>query len=173
MSQTLDSIETHVDALLVVLDEELCHGEATLSQLDELRRLLIKRDDMALEELLRDLRDQEEARSETERRRQAVRKAIAETLGCDSKTMTLSALRAILPEPQRAAVGDRQKRLRSQVNCLKREYTLTRALVVDCARFNRLLMRLFFGTDSDPKTTYGATGAARQQTGAAMVSLHL
>jgi hypothetical protein len=158
---------------LAVLDEEIHHSETTLSQLDRLRSLLIKRDDVALEELLRDLREQGQAQERTEQRRQELRQELADALGCDVKTVTLSALQTVLSDPRRGAVSDRQKRLTSQIDLLAREYRLTHALVADCARFNRSLMRVFFGSDSDRKTTYGATGAARHQTGAGMVSLHL
>ncbi|MHC4518719.1 MAG: flagellar export chaperone FlgN [Planctomycetota bacterium] len=170
---TLDRIETKVDALLAVLDEEIRHGETTLSQLDVLRNLLIKRDDVALEQLLRDLHEQGQTRGQTERRRQELRQELADALGRDVKALTLSALQTVLSDPRRAAVRERQKRLRSQIGLLEREYALTRALVADCARFNRSLMRVFFGTDSDRTMTYGATGAVRHQTGAGMVSLHL
>jgi len=170
---TPDTIATYVDALLAVLDEEIHHGETTLSQLDALRSLLIKRDDEALEALLRDLREQGQAREGTERRRQHLRQELANALGRDVKTLTLSALQTVLSGPRRSAVSDRQKRLRTQIGLLEREYALTHALVADCARFNRSLMRVFFGAEADRKTTYGATGAVRHQTGAGMVSLHL
>jgi hypothetical protein len=170
---TSEPIESKVDTLLAVLDEEIHHGETTLAQLDVLRNLLIKRDALALEELLRDLRNQGEARAGTERRRQALRRELAAALGCDVKALTLSTLQRVLSDPHRAALGDRQQRLRSQISLLESEYAATYALVADCARFNRSLMRVFFGAAGDRETTYGATGAARHQTGAGMVSLHL
>ena len=170
---TSEPIESRVDALLVVLDEEIQHGETTLGQLEALRTLLIQRDALALEALLRDLRDQGQAREETERRRQALRRELAAALGCDVKALTLSTLQGVLSDPRRAALGDRQRRLRAQISLLEREYAATHALVSDCARFNRSLMRVFFGAAGDRETTYGATGAARHQTGAGMVSLHL
>ena len=42
---TLPTVETKVEALLDVLDQDIRHIEATLSRLDVLRTLLIKRDD--------------------------------------------------------------------------------------------------------------------------------
>ncbi len=168
-----DSIETKVDALLTVLDEDIRHAETTVGLLDALRSLLIKRDDEGLEQLLRDLRDRAQTYERTEDRRQALRRELAGELGCDPTKMTLSILKRQLSGTRRAAVADRQMQLRSWLGRLKREYALTQKLVADCARFNRSLMRVFFGVDGESKTTYGATGAVKHQPGMGMVSLQL
>ena len=173
MSMTIAAIETKVDALLAVLDDDLQHSETTVAQLDTLRTLLIKRDDTALEQLLGELRAQGQVREGIEQRRQILRRELAEELGCDATSVTLSALQKVLSGTRRAAVVDRQQRLRSQIDLLEREYALTLALVADCTRFNRSLMRVFFGIEDDRKTTYSATGAARYQAGAGMMSFHL
>ena len=165
------SIETKVDALLAVLDDDIRHTEATVAQLDTLRALLIKRDDAALEELLRQLREQGPAQRAREQRRQALRQELADALGYKAKNLTLSALQKSLSEPQRAAVADRQSQLKARITQLKREYRLAQALVIDCARFNRSLMRVFFGAGSDRQTTYGATGLAKHQSDMKMVNL--
>ena len=169
---TSEAIETKVDALLVVLDDDIRHTEATVSQLDTLRGLLIKRDEAALEQLLRDLRDQGQTHRRTEQRRQQLRQELADELGHDAKTLTLSALQAVLSGPRRAALADRQTRLKSRIGRLRREHRLTHALVADCARFNQSLMRVFFGADSNRRTTYGATGVAKHQTNMALVDFH-
>ncbi len=169
---TSSSIETKVDAMLAVLDDDIRHAEATIAQLDTLRMLLIKRDDTALEQLLRELRAQGQAHGRIEERRQALRQELADELGCDAKSLTLSALQKVLSGPRRVAIAERQQRLKSQIRQLKREHTLTQALVIDCARFNRSLMHVFFGADSERRTTYGATGVARHRTDMALVSLH-
>jgi hypothetical protein len=54
--------EIKVDALLAALDEDIRSTQSTLSQLDVLRSLIIKRDDKALEALLRDLQEEAESR---------------------------------------------------------------------------------------------------------------
>lgn len=169
---TLSSIETKVDALLAVLDDDIQHVEATITQLDTLRMLLIKRDEPALEQLLCELRDRGQTHSHIEHRRQALRQDLAEALGCDAGSLTLSILQKAVSGPRRAALAERQQRLKLQMRQLKREHTLTQTLVIDCARFNRSLMRAFFGADTERKTTYGATGAARHQTDMALVNLH-
>ena len=167
-----NSIEANVDALLAVLDDDIRHTDATISQLDTLRMLLIKRDDAGLEQLLRELREQGQAQGRIEQRRQALRQELAGALGCDAKSLTLSVLQRALSGARRAAVADRQTQLKARIARLKREYKLTHALVIDCARFNRSLMRIFFGAESDQRTTYGATGVAKHRTEMTLVNLH-
>ncbi len=166
------SAETKVDALLAALDEDIRSTESTLSQLDALRSLIIKRDDQAMETLLHDLREEAESRLAAIRRRETIRKELAEELGCDLRAMTLSALCRALVDPQRQAVVDRQTRLKDLVAQLRREYALTTALVADCARFNRSLMQVFFGQDPQGKATYNARGTVSRQANVSLVNLH-
>ncbi len=170
---TLPTVETKVEALLDVLDQDIRHIEATLSRLDVLRTLLIKRDDEALEKLLDDIRRHSEAHAANEQQRQALRRDLAAALGCRERDLTLSKLREELSGPSCRAVTERQARLRLLVAQLKHEYTLTGALVLDCARFNRSLMQAFFGPDGRPDTTYSASGAAKHKTDATLVSVQL
>jgi len=48
MESTMPGIEAKVDELLAVLDEDIRHVRASLLRLDELRSLVIKRDQAAL-----------------------------------------------------------------------------------------------------------------------------
>ena len=169
---TSNAIETKVDALLAVLDDDIRHTETTVAQLDTLRTLLIKRDEKGLEQLLRELQSRGQTYGTIEQRRQTLRQELADALGCDAQSLTLSALQKVLSGSRRAALAERQQRLKSQIRQLKREHTLTQMLVIDCARFNRSLMRVFFGADSERRTTYGATGVAKHQTNMALVNLH-
>jgi hypothetical protein len=169
----LPTVETSVEALLDVLDEDIRHIEATLSRLDVLRTLLIKRDDKALEKLLDDIHRHSEAYAANEQRRQALRRDLAAALGCRERDLTLSKLREELSGPDCTALTERQVRLRSLVAQLKREYTLTGALVLDCARFNRSLMQAFFGPGGRSETTYSAGGVAKHKTGATLMSVRL
>jgi hypothetical protein len=173
MIMTSSAVEMKVARLLAVLDEDVRHLETTLGQLDTLRGLLIKRDDAALDQLLGEIRGQTETYGQNEQLRQTLRADLALTLGCEIDRLTLSKLQSMLPEPQRAALAERQKRLRSLITDLKREYTLTAVLVSDCARFNRTLVRTFFGSASQAGVTYNPSGQARQQTNATLMSLQL
>jgi hypothetical protein len=173
MTMTLPVVDTKVEQFLAVLDEDIRHLETTLSRLDALRSLLIKRDDTALEKLLGEVRGQGQECSANERMRQSLRTALARSLGWSGSRLTLSGLRAVLPEPQRAAVTARQEQLKSLVARLHREYTLTAVLVADCARFNRMLLTTLLGPAGQWGITYRPNGAARQQANAVTMSLQL
>lgn len=169
----MDTVERRVDELVGVLDADIQHLERALLQLDSLRSSLIKRDDRALSALLADIQGQIDQHAANERRRQDLRTDLARSLGCPAGDLTLSVLRSRVPDSRRSLLADRQKTLASLVKRLKREYTLTVALVSDCARFNRLLVRAIFGTGDERGTTYGAAGTATRRTNAAMVSLKI
>lgn len=161
-----------VDALLDVLDRDIEHAETSLSLLDTLRVMLIKRDDVAMEELMGDLRREADVHAENERRREELRRELARELQCDSQEMTLSVLKSKLSGSQQQAVADRQVRLKKLTLDLKREYALTAMLLTDCARFNRSLMNVFFGTSDKGQITYGANGTTKRQGAASLVNMH-
>ena len=177
----LPTIEVKMAALADVLDEDIRHLESTLSRLDTLRTLLVKREDDALEKLLGDIRQQTDAYRANEQKRQQLRRDLAMDLGCTEGDLTLSKLRGELagqtrPEAQHrcgATLADRQARLRSLAAQLKREYTLTVLLLRDCTRFNRSLLRAFLGLGGRGGATYSPTGAEKYQTGAALMSMKL
>jgi len=173
MNMMSSAVETKVEQLLVVLDEDVRHLETTLSQLDTLRGLLVRRDDAALEQLLGDIRGRTEAHAANEHRRQRLRADLALMLECNTGRFTLSKLESMLPEPQRAAVGSRREKLNTLIRDLKREYTLTTLLLSDCARFNRTLMRALFGTGHQAGVIYSPSGEARQQMNTTLMSLQL
>jgi hypothetical protein len=147
--------------------------KATLSQLDALRSLLIKRDDVGLDQLLGEIRDGAEARAENERLRQALRADLARAFDCEEGQLTLSQLRLRLPAPHHEHIVARQAALRSLAERLQHEYTLTALLVSDCVRFNRTLLRAFFGAGARGSTTYSPDGSARHRTNTTLMSLQL
>lgn len=167
----LHTMDVKVQALLDVLDEDIRDIEATLLRLDALRTMLVKRDDAGLERLLEDIRRQSESHAVNERKRQDLRAELAVAAGCGPGDLTLSKLRAHLPEPSRTAVAQRQNRLRSLVAQLKREHLLTTVLLSDCTRFNRSLMQTFFGLSGTGNVTYSPSGAARHRSDTTLVSL--
>ncbi len=168
-----NSIEATVDALLTVLDEDIQYVERSLSQLDALRSLLIKRDDRALEQLLKELQVLAEIRATNDRKRQFLREELAVALQCDAKDLTLTELQAELDDLQAEAVASRQQQLKSLVMDLKREHRLTAMLISDCSRFNQSLMRIFFGSRGSGTTTYGATGRASHQSNVGLMNVQL
>jgi hypothetical protein len=164
-------IQTNVATLLAVLDEDVQHIEATLQRLDLLRGLLIKRDDKALEKLLAEIQAQGEAYAATESRRQELRCEMAMALGLPERDLTLSELVARVGREDGVALAERQTRLKGLVARLKREHKVTALLIADCARFNRSLLRIFFGPAARTGPTYSATGVIKHPTGTAVLNM--
>jgi flagellar biosynthesis/type III secretory pathway chaperone len=158
-------------ALLDVLDEDVRHLESTLSRLNALRSLLIKREDAALQKLLEEVRGQADAYQANERKREQLRQDLAADLNCTARELTLSKLAgALAGHAVGLALVERQVRLRSLTAQLKREYMQTVLLVRDCIRFNRALLHVFLGSGGRG-TTYGATGAAQQEINGTLMSM--
>jgi hypothetical protein len=164
---------TKVEELLAILDADIQHLEGTLSHLDALRRLLVKRDDAGLRGLLEDIGRQAGAREENERKRQRLRAELAVTVPCEPGQLTLSRLQTVLPDPYRRACLERQNKLKGLMMDLKREHKVTALLVSDCARFNRSLMRVVFGLNGKDTVTYSPNGTVANHTNATLMSLNL
>jgi hypothetical protein len=167
------TLETKTMALLEVLEADIRHVENVLSRLDTLRTLLIRREDAALEQLLGEVRQESDVYRGNEQKRQQLRRDLAAELGCTERELTLSKLQSHLTGWTRDAVADRQARLRALTGQLKRQYTLTVLLLRDCTRFNRSLLRAFFGSSGRGGTTYSATGTEKRSTPEALMNAKL
>jgi hypothetical protein len=163
--------QVRIAALLEVLDEDIRHVESTLSRLNALRSLLVKREDAALQKLLDEVRGQAEAYQANERKRARLRQDLAADLGCAESAVTLSTLAGEWAgQVAGVALADRQVRLRALTAQLKREHALTVLLVRDCLRFNRSLLHVFLGSGGGG-ATYSATGAAKHEINATLMSM--
>ncbi|MHC4455543.1 MAG: hypothetical protein ACYS0I_00390, partial [Planctomycetota bacterium] len=89
------------DELLVVLDRDIQHIEKNLSRLNELRSLVIKRDEAALRKLLETIKADSDSYASNESKRQSLRKELADAIGCDVHQMTLSVLEDNLSKEKR------------------------------------------------------------------------
>ena len=172
MNATATEIEGKVDELLAVLDKDIQHIHDTLSQLNELRSLLIKRDDTALAKLLGSIRAEADPPWRTnESKRRSIRRELAGAFSCNVKQMTLSRLETVLPEQKKVQISDRKASLRALIKELKKEHSSTAMLLSECARFNSLLLRTIFDLGKTGTVTYNPDGAARQQIDTALVNL--
>jgi len=164
-------IEDKVDELLVVLDRDIRHIQERLSQLNELRSLVIKRDDVALGRLLESIQAKSQSYSENESKRRSIRKELATALGCTFERVTLSRLEAELPEEKKAQITPRKTELGSLIKELKKEHLSTMLLLSECARFNRLLLNSIFDLGRTGMLTYNSNGATSRGADTAFVSL--
>ena len=171
MRATEIPMEDKVDQLLACLEKDSRHIEQNLSQLNELRRLVIKRDEAALSRLLESIRAESDRYRSHESERQSIRKELAEMLGCDLQQMTLSALQASLPKAERARVTKMKARLRSLVEEFKKEHLSTALLLSECTRFNNLLLKSIFEIGNTGTVYYNSSGTAKRQTDTAFVNL--
>jgi len=167
------SIEDKVDKLLVCLDQDLQHMQESLLQLNEMRRLVIKRDEAALGKLLESIQAGASCYKAHELNRKSIRKELADSLGLSIEEMTLSALQECLPEAKKDQVTQMKAKLRSLSAELKKEYLSTALLLSECARFNNLLLKGIFDLGKTQSVHYNSNGETRRQIDMAFVNLQI
>lgn len=170
VSATLQN-EGRVDELLAVLDADIGYVRQTLGRLDELRSLVIKRDEASLGRLLETIRGESSDHSVNESKRQSIRRGFAAAFECDVNDMTLSRLEAELSGEKRIEVGRRRMELRSLTEKLRKEHLRTAMLLSDCARFNSALLKGILELGRTRTMMYGSNGAAEGQTDSVFVSI--
>jgi len=164
-------VEDKVEELLVVLDKDIQHIRESLLRLDELRGLVVKRDEAGLSKLLESIRVESDSYRSHELKRQSLRKELAAALDCNFEQMTLSRLETRLSEEKKTQVAERKNKLRSLIAELKKEHLSTAMLLSDCARFNRLLLKSIFDLGNTGTVYYNCNGAAKRQGDTAFVNL--
>ena len=163
--------EDKIDELLGVLDGDIQHVHDSLLRLNELRGLVLKRDDVGLGELLGSIQSEVESYKSHVSERRSIREELANALGCNREQMTLSLLEEMLTGNKKTEMAEKKAKLRSLVAELKREYLSTAMLLSDCVRFNRLLLRSVFELGRTETVTYGCDGYAKMQADASFVNL--
>lgn len=167
------AIEEKVDDLLACLDKEAQRVQESLSQLTELRTLVIKRDDVALGKLLENIQAGSDRYRTQESQRQSIRTDLAASLGCNIEHITLSVLEKSLSKAKAEQVSRMQTRLKSLVQQLRREYLSTVLLLSECSRLNNMLLKSIFNVGGTGDVYYNANGVSRRQTGLTFVNLQL
>ena len=164
-------IEEKIDELLVCLETDVRHMQESLSNLNELRALVIKRDDTALGKLLENIRAESNRYANHESSRQSMRKELAGILCCNFEQVTLSALKAFLPQAKKEQVTRMQTELKALTGELKKEHLRTALLLSECARFNSLLLRSIFDLGQTGAVYYNSNGATKRQMDTAFMNL--
>ena len=166
-------LSRNVEDMLDVLERDIVHIEQTLSYLNEIRGLVIKRDEQRLGRLLEEIRTEVQEYSANEHRRRMAREQLAGLFGCKPGELTLSVLRTRIDEPAKTAIAERQDRLRALTQLLQREYISTAALLSDCARINSRLLKIVFERSRAGAVCYDSQGAAARESDAAFMSMRL
>lgn len=162
MKAPVIEIDDKIDELLAVLDKDIQHIQQSLAQLNELRTLVIKRDEAALSKLLETIQSQSDNYRKHELKRQLIRNELADLAECTPEQMTLSKLEATLQKEKKAQVTSRKATLIALVKELKKEHLSTVLLLSECARFNSLLLRSIFDLGKSETITYNYNGAAKR-----------
>ena len=168
-----EKVSNRIDELLAILDKDIQHIQESLSWLNELRSLVIKRNDTALSQLMQTIRTEADSYSATESKRQLIRKALADIFGCSVKKVTLSMLQNVLPEEQKAQVEDRKTKLRTLIKELRKEHLSTAMLLSDCAKFNNQLLKALFELGDKGTTFYQPDGATKRRNDTTFVNMRL
>ena len=171
MKSTATEIEDKVDELLTCLDKDSQHIQKSLSLLNRLRSLVIKRDDAGLNRLLEIIQAESNSYRSHESKRQSIRNELANALGCNTEQMTLSMLEARLSKEKKAQVIKKKAKLMSLIKELKKEYLNTALLLSECARFNNLLLKSVFDLGKTGAVYYNSNGATKRQTDTAFVNI--
>jgi hypothetical protein len=164
-------IEEKVDELLVCLDKDAQRIRESLSQLNELRTLVIKRDDVALGKLLESIQAGSDRYKTQESQRQFIRRDLASALGCDVEQMTLSMLEKNLSKTKTDQVGRMKAKLKSLVQELRKDYLSTVLLICECSRLNDMVLRSIFNLGVTGDVYYNANGVTRRQSDVTFVNL--
>lgn len=164
-------IEDKINELLSILDKDIENTEKNMSRLNELRSLVIKRDEVNLGKLLESIRFESRGDTAQDLRRGSVRRELALALGCSIGEVTLSRLSNIVSQDKSAQIIQRRTRLLSLTEELKREHLSTVMLLSECARFNSLLLKNIFNISKSGTITYDSTGGTKRQTETAFMNL--
>jgi hypothetical protein len=167
------AIEEKVDALLSCLDKDIQLLQKGLSRLDELRGLVIRRDDDALGKLLETIQVEANDRKRHEQYRQSIRRELAMALRYEPGQVTLTALETLLPKDKKDRITERKEEIQSLVVKFRKEHLETVLLLSECARFNNLLLKSIFNLSKIESFSYTKNGSTKRQTDVTLINLQL
>lgn len=167
------SVDIHpqVRRLIQTLDRDIVQIQRSLTLLESLRALVIKRDEAGLSALLSEVRQQNRSTGQSDTQRQRLREHLGTLLGYPSGALTLSQLLGHLSGTLHAEVSQKRAELQQLLEQLQRQWELTSLLLKDCARLNRRLLNTLFAQTGSG--TYGPGGMQQSLTQAPLVNLSI
>ena len=171
MKTTPIEINIKVDQLLIVLEGEIQRVRINLTRLNELRAMVVKRDETSLRNLLKLIQSESGGQSGNELKREMLRAELAGIFGCDLRQMTLSRLADGMSGEKRDKVIQARTTLQTLGQKLKREYLSTMMLLSECARFNRTLLSNVLNLGQSGTVTYSSNGSAERRDRTAFMNL--
>ena len=173
MNAATTELQGKIDELLLVLQKDLEHIEQSVKELDELRELVIKRNDSGLSKLLEQIRSRSQEYGANQKLREELKRQIAEILDWPVGEVRLGKLLQEVPDEQKINVRQMRERLGDMISKLKREHTSTVMLLSDLSRFNSLLLNTILETGQVCGVTYDARGGTSRSGEVAFMNLQL
>lgn len=164
-------IERWVLELLIVLKQESEAMAQVKAWLEQLREGVMQHDAPELENLLKEIQAKQGSMPQLEQKRQQIRMELARILGVSFEQVTLTGLLGLLKGELRNQVMRMRDLLQSQTESLRDQHRGTTMLLVDCARFNRLLLNSIVDSSNSQVTTYTARGHAEQRRSSDLMNL--
>jgi hypothetical protein len=164
--------DNYIDPLIDVLERDMEHIDSSLEILDQLRGMVIKRDDKSLNLLLEKVRIKTSKYATVENRRQMIRKELARIWGCDVSEMTLTKMIEVLPSHRSEQLQEVKDRLENLLERFKSEHLSTFMLLTECSRFNEVMLSALLNGKRD-ESTYNRQGTMKWQSEQNIVNLQL
>lgn len=163
-------METVVEELLAVLDDEMELLELKRSQLAELSEALLHSDNGAVEALLEQIEQAQKVQVPLDLRLKTLRETFAGALGCSSRELRLSRLIAELPQEQATAVTRRKRQVAHKVDQFRRQHLQTTMQLAECSRITGMLLDSLLPA-GEVVVTYSAGGADHWRAGAGLLDM--
>ncbi|MCK4887366.1 MAG: hypothetical protein KAS96_08255 [Planctomycetes bacterium] len=166
-------IEDKISELMMVLDIDIAHLQESLLRLNDLRMLVVKRDNDKLGKLLMTIEASTNSHKENEQRRQRICQYLAEAAGTGSKYATLADIEQMIDGPMKLEFNRRRLKLKVLASEVKNDYLSASMLLADCARVNRMLLDGIFGGGKGREISYSANGSAKRENNINFMSMEL
>jgi hypothetical protein len=152
------TIESLIERLLLTLDHEAEHLGRVTEYLTQLSRLILKRDEQGLQELLDQARLETLSKENYDAQRHSLVASIASAIGCQVPDVTLSMLERVAPE-YRHPLQQKRTHMRKLVEDLRMQHYSTTMLLGEMIRINRSLLAGITGGTGG--VTYGRGGRTK------------
>ena len=166
-------IEDKINELMIVLDIDISHLQESLLRLNDLRMLVIKRDNGKLGELLLKIEASTNSHKENEQRRDQICKYLAEACGIESEFATLADIEELIDGPLKLEFNQKRSKLKVLAFEVKKDHLSASMLLSDCARVNRMLLDSIFGGGKGREISYSANGSAKRENNINFMSMKL
>lgn len=173
MKEMAVDIENKINELMIVLDIDIAHLQESLLRLNDLRMLVVKRDNDKLGELLMTIEASTNSHKENEQRRQQICQYIADVAGIQSKYATLADIEEMVDGPTKLEFSRKRAKLKVLASEIKNDHQSASMLLTDCARINRMLLDNVFGGGKSREISYSANGSAKRENNINFMSVKL